>query len=136
EVPVPRALADRRAEPEIQEILGGEQTLFESRRTARTGQKAQLSERTKQLKEDRGTDRAATGQGRRDQARQDRARRTARALGQRTCCPSANTRPCNVRRHGSKANGRSSSPPSPRRAARSQRPNCRSFRSIRICAPK
>jgi len=82
EVPVPRALADRRAEPEIQEILGGEQTLFESRRTARTGQKAQLSERTKQLKEDRGTDRAATGQGRRDQARQDRARRTARALGQ------------------------------------------------------
>src|SRR5262249_21365695 len=54
EVAVPRALAARQTEPEIQEILAGEQTLFESRRTARTGQKAQFSERIKQLKEEIG----------------------------------------------------------------------------------
>jgi len=51
-VEVPRALADRAGEHEISEIIAGERTLFESRRNARNGQKAQLKERIAQLREE------------------------------------------------------------------------------------
>jgi HlyD family secretion protein len=46
---LPAALATRSAEPEVHEILIGERSLFDSRRTAITGQKAQLRERIAQL---------------------------------------------------------------------------------------
>src|SRR5262245_43195466 len=53
-VAVPSSLVSRQAEPELLEILAGEHTLFESRKTARAGQKAQLGERIAQLKEEIG----------------------------------------------------------------------------------
>lgn len=49
EVPLPAAFSGRRSEPQIAEILAGEQSLFESRLKTREGQKAQLSERIDQL---------------------------------------------------------------------------------------
>jgi HlyD family secretion protein len=51
-VEVPRALAGRAGEDDISEIIAGERTLFESRRNARSGQKAQLKERVAQLGEE------------------------------------------------------------------------------------
>lgn len=51
-IEIPRALMGRQGEPEIEEILAGERTLFESRRMARAGQKAQLRERIAQLNEE------------------------------------------------------------------------------------
>jgi HlyD family secretion protein len=51
-IEIPRSLIGREAEPEVVEILAGERTLFESRRMARAGQKAQLRERIAQLNEE------------------------------------------------------------------------------------
>lgn len=45
----PTSLDDRRETPPIQEMFNGEQSLFESRRDSREGQKAQLRERVVQL---------------------------------------------------------------------------------------
>src|SRR6185437_6622862 len=50
-VSFPDGLIARRAEPEIAGLLGEEARLFELRRSARQGQKAQLKERIAQLKE-------------------------------------------------------------------------------------
>jgi HlyD family secretion protein len=44
-------LLARRNDPEVARLIGGEQKLFETRRTARQGQKAQLKERVGQLQE-------------------------------------------------------------------------------------
>src|SRR5215203_6824739 len=44
-------LLARRSDPEVARLIGGEQKLFETRRTARQGQKAQLKERVGQLQE-------------------------------------------------------------------------------------
>jgi HlyD family secretion protein len=52
EVLIPATLANRQAEPEVAAIIAGETTLFESRREALAGQRAQLRERTAQLKEE------------------------------------------------------------------------------------
>ena len=51
-VETPLQLKARENEPEIAEILYGERVLFESRRTARAGKKAQLRERIAQLNEE------------------------------------------------------------------------------------
>jgi HlyD family secretion protein len=51
-VRVPVSLARRQAEPEVAAITAGEITLFESRRQALAGQRAQLRERIAQLKEE------------------------------------------------------------------------------------
>lgn len=48
-VSFPAALTERAADPDIQRVLAGEQKLFEVRRTAREGQKAQLREQIVQL---------------------------------------------------------------------------------------
>lgn len=48
-VPAPPALSDRQSDAAIGEILGGERSLFESRRNSRQGQKSQLRERIAQL---------------------------------------------------------------------------------------
>jgi HlyD family secretion protein len=53
-VEIPRTLAGRDVEPDIAEIIAGERALFVSRQTARAGQKAQLSERIAQLREEIG----------------------------------------------------------------------------------
>jgi HlyD family secretion protein len=45
------ALLQRQTEPELASLLSGEQRLFESRREAREGQRAQLQERISQLRE-------------------------------------------------------------------------------------
>jgi HlyD family secretion protein len=45
----PSALTDRQAQPDIAEIVFEEQRLFENRRSAREGQRAQLTERVTQL---------------------------------------------------------------------------------------
>ncbi|TPK96479.1 HlyD family type I secretion periplasmic adaptor subunit [Mesorhizobium sp. B2-4-14] len=50
EIVFPAELAARRGEPDIAEILAGEQAFFQSRRDARDGQKAQLDERIDQLR--------------------------------------------------------------------------------------
>jgi len=49
---IPAAIVGRMAEPEVRENVLGEQGLFESRRIARAGQKAQLGERVAQLKKE------------------------------------------------------------------------------------
>jgi HlyD family secretion protein len=51
-VELPKELAARSEDQEIVQILAGERTLFESRRTGRAGQKAQLIERINQLNEE------------------------------------------------------------------------------------
>jgi HlyD family secretion protein len=51
EVAIPKELADRADDPDVQEALGSERKLFELRRKARFGQKSQLQERIKQLQE-------------------------------------------------------------------------------------
>jgi HlyD family secretion protein len=48
----PPSLAERAATKEIAEIMAGERRLFESRRTGREGQKAQLGERINQLSQE------------------------------------------------------------------------------------
>jgi len=50
-VAMPKELADRAGDPDVQEALGSERKLFELRRTARLGQKDQLQQRIKQLQE-------------------------------------------------------------------------------------
>jgi HlyD family secretion protein len=50
-VPLPRELADRAADPDVQEAMASERKLFELRRKARLGQKDQLQQRIEQLKE-------------------------------------------------------------------------------------
>src|SRR5215217_781358 len=47
----PAELLARRSDPDVARLIGGEQKLFETRRTARQGQKAQLKERVGQLQE-------------------------------------------------------------------------------------
>jgi HlyD family secretion protein len=51
EIVFPPALIERAAEPEVSALLFGERHLFEARREARIGQKAQLKERISQLVE-------------------------------------------------------------------------------------
>jgi HlyD family secretion protein len=51
EVDFPTALADRAAEPDIERLVAGERRLFETRASARAGNKQQLAERIGQLEE-------------------------------------------------------------------------------------
>jgi HlyD family secretion protein len=51
-IEVPGSLKDRINDPEIAAIIAGETTLFQSRRTAHDGQKAQIRERIDQLREE------------------------------------------------------------------------------------
>lgn len=51
-VEFPEELVTRAAEPELARVISGEQRLFETRRSGREGQKAQLRERIVQLKEE------------------------------------------------------------------------------------
>jgi HlyD family secretion protein len=51
-VAVPKMLADRFAVAEIQDIISGERSMFESRRSGRASQKGQLKERMAQLREE------------------------------------------------------------------------------------
>ena len=53
-IELPESLAERAESPTLKEILAGERTLFNSRRTGREGQKAQLGERVNQLTEEIG----------------------------------------------------------------------------------
>ena len=50
-VAMPKELADRADDPDVQDALASERKLFELRRKARLGQKAELQERIKQLQE-------------------------------------------------------------------------------------
>jgi HlyD family secretion protein len=52
EVALPHAIASRSDEPAIAEMFSGEQSLFQSRRDSREGQKSQLRERIGQLDEE------------------------------------------------------------------------------------
>jgi HlyD family secretion protein len=49
---IPASLAARRDNPDVAEVVVGEQSLFEARRTAIEGQRAQLKERVAQLREE------------------------------------------------------------------------------------
>ena len=53
-VPVPKQLADKTNDPDVQEALASERKLFELRRKARLGQKDQLQQRIRQLQEQIG----------------------------------------------------------------------------------
>jgi HlyD family secretion protein len=59
-VSFPASLTDRKDSPDVAKILSAEQKLFELRRAARSGQRAQLQERVAQLREEV---RGLTGQG-------------------------------------------------------------------------
>jgi HlyD family secretion protein len=48
----PQALLDRQEQPDVRRVLTGERRLFESRRSARTGQKSQLQQRIVQMNEE------------------------------------------------------------------------------------
>jgi len=50
-VPLPKELAERASDPDVQEAMESERKLFELRRKARLGQKDQLQQRIAQLKE-------------------------------------------------------------------------------------
>ena len=50
-VAMPKELADRAADPDVQEAMASERKLFELRRKTRNGQKDQLAQRVKQLQE-------------------------------------------------------------------------------------
>jgi HlyD family secretion protein len=50
-VALPKELASKASDPDVQEAFGSERKLFELRRTARLGQKDQLRQRVKQLQE-------------------------------------------------------------------------------------
>jgi len=50
-VALPKELADKADDPDVQEAMASERKLFELRRTARIGQKNQLGQRIKQLQE-------------------------------------------------------------------------------------
>jgi HlyD family secretion protein len=52
EMSVPAELAGRRSDPEIAELLAGEQAHFAARQAARTGQKDQLGQRLNQLRDE------------------------------------------------------------------------------------
>ena len=52
EVVFPASLLALKADPAVERLMAGERTLFELRRTAREGQKAQLAERAAQLMEE------------------------------------------------------------------------------------
>lgn len=89
-VELPPAPAARSESPAIQEILVGESTLFQSRRSGREGQKAQLTERNNQLREEIG---GFEGQGKAttrelelvDQELGKIAKLWAKNLGHRSC---------------------------------------------------
>jgi HlyD family secretion protein len=51
-IDIASALQDRTNDPDIASIIAGEKTLFESRRNAHTGQKAQIQERITQLRDE------------------------------------------------------------------------------------
>jgi HlyD family secretion protein len=51
-IAIPPTLADRQEKPEIAALITGERTLFESRKSASAGQKAQLRERIAQLRDE------------------------------------------------------------------------------------
>jgi HlyD family secretion protein len=51
-IPFPAALISRTNSPAVAAAMAGERSLFEARRTALTGQKSQLAERTAQLREE------------------------------------------------------------------------------------
>jgi len=50
-MPMPKQLADKTNDPDVQEAMASERKLFELRRKARLGQKDQLQQRIKQLQE-------------------------------------------------------------------------------------
>ena len=52
EIDFPDALMSRRNDPDVAKLIAGQQKLFEIRRTAREGQKAQLQERMAQLNQE------------------------------------------------------------------------------------
>ena len=47
---LPDALISRRTDPDVERLIAGQEKLFDIRRKARQGQKAQLKERMEQLK--------------------------------------------------------------------------------------
>lgn len=53
-IKIPQAIQARSSEADVAEIIRGEQSLFESRRSSRNGQKAQLRERIMQLDQEFG----------------------------------------------------------------------------------
>lgn len=52
EVNIPASLAGRLSNPDVAEVINGERSLFEARRTAIQGQRAQLKERVAQFREE------------------------------------------------------------------------------------
>ena len=131
-IAVPQELADELDDPDVKEALASERKLFDLRRQARLGQKAQLQERITQLQEEiaglaaqqdakdkeLGADRAGTA---------GRARSLAEEPGSAQPSHLARAR----RGAGSRASAASSSPRPPKPRARSPRSSCRSSRSTR-----
>ena len=132
-VELPSSLSTRADTPEVKEILAGDRRLFESRRSGRAGQKAQLSERINQLTEEVG---GLLAQG---AAKSREGELIGRELGENEKLWKRNLTPLAkyiaLQREATRIGGeRHSSLPRPRKPGpRSPRPDSRSSSSIRIC---
>ena len=92
----PAELLARRSDPDVARLIAGEQKLFETRRSARQGQKAQLKERVGQLQEQiSGPQRSDRGQAARNcpdrRGAEGRTRTLAEELGSDHPCYGAGT---------------------------------------------
>jgi HlyD family secretion protein len=116
--------------------MAGEQRLFETRRSARRGQKAQLAERVSQLREQiAGFD--AQVEAKKSEINWVRQElEGVRDLYRKNLVQFP--RVTALERDAAKLDGDRGSlmPPSPRRKAASPRPSCKSFRSTRTCATR
>ena len=86
----PKQLTSRRDEASVATAIAGEEKLFESRRSARTGQRSQLRERIAQINEEiRGLSAQHGGQGERDQVHRRRSWSASPSSTRRTSSPSS-----------------------------------------------
>ena len=133
---VPPQLIDGRDDTSASAAVAGEGKLFESRRTARSGQRAQLHERIAQANEE------IRGLSAQQAAKEAGLDLIAQELvgvpifTRRVSSPFRATRCSSATRRGCRASTARSSPRPPARAARSAKSSCRSSNSIRISGPK
>ena len=132
----PKQLTSGREEASATTAVSGEQKLFESRRSARTGQRSQLRERVAQTNEEI---RGLSAQQAAKEAELELIEKELTGvteLYQKNLVSISRFTQLQRDQTRSRASAASSSPTSPGRAARSAKPSCRSSRSTRISAPR
>lgn len=102
-MPVPKQLADKTNDPDVQEALASERKLFELRRKARLGQKDQLQQRIKQLEEQITGLNAQQAAKRKDWTSSPRSCRACAIYGPRISSRSTASRRLSARKRGCRA---------------------------------